>query len=731
MKKRLLFALILFVCGTLQTQQVLAKPVDPANYPLNRPLQSHSQLFVSPNGNDASEGSIGKPLKTIQVAIQKAEKFNTEGEVEIILRGGCYEQNETLEIKNSRKGKHLSITSYQQEKVSISGGKKIASNKMKRVTDRNLLSRLQPQVRQQIKEIDLRAMGIALNDLRPSGFGRPSSASWSELFVNEEPMRIARWPNDSTVLIGKIIEAGTGEHKKAATFPVFQYNESRPSAWTEAGEFWISGYFAHGYADDMIKVQQIDTIGKTIHTAQHTVYGFMTNAPFRRWYALNLLEELDVPGEYVIDAVRGKMYLYPPVGALKALHISISGQPLMAIENCSDVWVEGITFEYGRSMAIYLENTHHVIIKNCTIRNMGGVGISVGKGTLTEDKTVLKPHSAEAGGVPASRVVGDIQGKLYQDVLFDRQGGTNNGIVNCYIYNVGAGGISLGGGDRASLTPAGNYVENCRIHDFNRVEKSYRAGIWMDGVGNRISKCDIYNAPSMAILFHGNNHLIELCKITNVCGEVDDQGAIYYGRDPSEQGHIIRYCYFNELSPRHRVTATYHDDGACGAKVYGNIYYKAGSMPVLIGGGHDNQYTHNIFIDSPVAIHLDNRMQNWGTAMVAPKGIIDQRLKAVKHTAPPYSTAYPLLANYWNENPAYPKRNLVEGNLFYKIGNVISGRTEWGEFCNNWVTDTDPGFVDTTDPLKGFKAGAKLFEHIKDFPQLPFEEIGCNLPTIR
>ena len=111
--------------------------------------------------------------------------------------------------------------------------------------------------------------------------------------------------------------------------------------------------------------------------------------------------------------------------------------------------------------------------------------------------------------------------------------------MDCHIYNVGAGGISLGGGDRASLTPAGNYVENCRIHDYNRIEKSYRPGIWMDGVGNRISKCDIYDAPSMAILFHGNNHVIELCDITNVCSEVDDQGAVYYGRDPSEQGK----CY--------------------------------------------------------------------------------------------------------------------------------------------------------------------------------------------
>lgn len=691
-------------------------------------IQANEQLFVSPTGNDQSRGTIEHPMRTLSAALQKVEAQSADSEFEIILRQGTYETNRTVEIGQNGIWKKLSIKPYQQEKVFISGGKKLSLKNMKKVSDRDVLARLQPQVKALIREIDLKALGITLNDLRPSGFGRPSSEAWSELFVNESPLRIARWPNDSTVLIGKVIEAGTGEKKKEAPFPVFQYNEARPSAWATAGEFWIGGYFAHGYADDMIKVHHIDTISKTIHTAQHTVYGFMTGAPWRQWYALNLPEELDMPGEYVLDAQRGKIYLYPPQEKLESLHISILDQPLLAIEKQSNVTVSGITFEYGRSMAIYLENTHNVTIKDCTIRNMGGVGISIGKGTLTPDKIALKPHSAEAGGAATSRVIGDIQGKVYQDVLFNREGGTGNGIVNCHIYQVGAGGISLGGGERASLTPAGNYVENCRIHDFNRIEKSYRAGIWIDGVGNRVSKCDIYNAPSMAILFHGNNHVIELCKITNVCREVDDQGAIYYGRDPSELGNVIRYCYFRELSPRHRVTATYHDDGACGAEVYGNIYYKAGSLPVLIGGGHDNHYRHNIFIDSPVAIHLDNRMQNWGTSMVAPGGIIEQRLTKVNHTQPPYSTAYPKLVNYWKEHPDYPKRNVIEGNLFYKIGNMVNGRTEWGEFSNNWSTDRNPGFVDINDPLKGFKPDAELFRRIKDFPQLPFENIGCNLP---
>ena len=157
----------------------------------------------------------------------------------------------------------------------------------------------------------------------------------------------------------------------------------------------------------MIRVDHLDPETKTIHTAQQTVYGFMTGADWRRWYALNLLEELDLPGEYVIDKENGKMYVYLPENT-RTLNVSVMNDPLVAIENCRNITLSKLTFEYGRSIGIYLENTQHVRITGCTVRNVGGVGISIGKGTETPDKKTLKPHAAEAGGTPKSRVVGDL-----------------------------------------------------------------------------------------------------------------------------------------------------------------------------------------------------------------------------------------------------------------------------------------------------------------------------------
>lgn len=677
-------------------------------------------FYVSPTGNDTADGTLKHPFRSIRRALEESQTIPSEQTVEIFLRAGIYEQEQTLEIHRS----NLRMAPYGQEQVMISGGRRLSAKQLRPVKEQAVLHRLQPTVRKQIREIDFEAIGISPADIHATGFGRPSEAAWTEVFVNGQPLHLSRWPNDSTALIGKVLEPGITTQGKTAPFPVFCYSEDRPSRWQDTENLWISGYFAHGYADDMIRVAKIDTLQQTIQTAQHTLYGFMTGAPWRQWFALNLLEELDRPGEYVIDARRKKMYLFPPEKEVKEVQVSMLEGPLMAIERCENVKIEGLTLSYGRHIGIYMENTHRVIVDGCVIRNMGGVGVSIGKGALQTGNQ----QSHKQGGEAVSRVVGDLAGRLYQDILFNREGGTENGIVNCHIYDVGAGGISLGGGDRASLTPAGNYVKNCRIHRYNRIEKSYRPGIGIDGVGNTVSQCSIYDAPSMAILFHGNNHVIELCDITRVCSEVDDQGAVYYGRDPSEQGNVIRYCYFHELSPRHRVTATYHDDGACGGEVYGNIYYKAGSLPVLIGGGHDNHYRNNLFIDSPVAIHVDNRMQNWGKAMVEKGGIVDQRLQKVRHQSAPYAEAYPLLAHYWENDPSFPRGNKIEGNLFYRIGNVVDGRTEWLEMCNNWITRTDPGFVDPTDPLKGFREQALIFQQIQGFPALPFREIGCTLP---
>lgn len=693
-------------------------------------VSANHGIYVSPKGNAKGDGTMQRPFQSIQQAVDYAAKVEDD-EVEILLRGGSYQVAKTIEIHPEKwKNRKMVIKPYNNEKVSISGGKSILLSNAKKVTDQDAVNRIQKEFLSKIKVIDLKKESVTASDLMPVGFGRPSLPAWTELFVDGKPMNLSRWPNESEKLIGKIYNEGNipRENIYDKGKAEFGYDDSRPSRWTKAPQVWIAGYFAYGYSDDMVRVASIDTVKKSLTIADDSRYGFKTGAPYRTWHALNLLEEIDVPGEYVLDAKNGKIYFYPPTDKMSRIDVSLLEGPLMAIERTGNITIENLVFEYTRGMGVYMEATENVLLKACTFRNIGNVAVCIGKGDISftnkdaamTDKVVRKD---------SSRILGTLNGRFYEDILFDRNGGKNNGVKDCYIYNVGAGGVSLGGGNRATLTPAGNFVDNCRIHDYNRINRSYHGAINMDGVGNRISRCEIFNAPSMAILFHGNDHLIEFCDIYKVCNEIDDQGAVYYGRDVSERGNLVRNCYFHDFDSKHRVTATYHDDGACDLRVEGCIYYKAGTIPVLIGGGHDNEYVNNIFMDSPIAIHLDNRMQGWSAFSIVKNGILDQRLQKVRYTEPPYSTRYPEIVNYWNEDPAKPKRNVFERNLFYKVGKVFQGNTEWGEFSNNWTSTTeDPGFVDEKNPLKGFKSNAKVFEKIQGFQEIPFDKIGCSLP---
>ena len=511
----------------------------------------------------------------------------------------------------------------------------------------------------------------------------------------------------------------------------FEYYGDRPSRWKSGDPKWIAGYFAHGYADDMVRIAKIDTVAKTIQLAEAVMYGLISGSDFNRWYVVNLLEEVDLPGEYYIDYDNMVLWLYPSE-PIEKLSLSTLEQPMLAIEGVQNVEIQGLNFECSRGMGVYMERTESVVIRGCRFHNLGAIAISVGRGVQPYKRYV---HTGEEN-IPASRIIGNVSQCIYVNTVFDRLSGHNNGIVDCVIDQVGAGGISMGGGDRITLDRANNYIENCRISRFNRIERSYRPGIQLTGVGTRVSHCEIFDAPSSAIMLQGNDHLIEYCEIYNVCNEIDDLGAIYYGRDQSDQGNALMYNYVHDLSDKRRVSAFYHDDGACGMYVYGNILYKAGLQPVLIGGGSDNHYKNNIFIDMPHGLYVDNRLQNWAQSVVE---FLEDRLEAVHYDRSPFKDRYPRAAGYVAEGIATPKRNVAECNLFYDISKLLVCPGErtyeraYMEMYNNWITWSgkgfdEPGFVDAEHQNWNLRPDAAIFRYIPGFKAIPFDQIGCTLP---
>jgi Right handed beta helix region len=701
-----------------------------------------AQLHVAPNGNDGNPGTADRPFATLVRARDAARAARAKGEnVSLILDGGIYRLEQTLDFNAADSGTAEAPVIWKAapgEKVRIVGGLVVPPDAIQRVTDPAILHRvISVKARSHLLEIDLSALGIKdYGQVGPRGFRRPYLPAPLELFIGDKPMPLASWPNPGEPLIpiGKILDTGSipRNGEKPLRGGKFVVNTDRPKLWSNVNDIWISGLFHYGYADDTVCLAAITetTNGLVFTTVQPHMYGFKSGSPWNAWYAMNVLAEIDLPGEYAVDRRAGKLYFLPPknVDVRKTeVMVSTLGAPLVALEGTSYIRFEHLVFEVSRGMGVYIERGEACVLSSCVFRNLGMLGVCIGRGIAPDPL-----YRLAFTGRPVSRQIGSLDEHFYDHPDFNRQAGRNQLVENCSFYDLGAGGISLGGGDRKTLTPAHNTVFNCDIHDFNRWDRSYRAGVNIDGVGNRIQHCLIYNAPGSAIYLHGNDHLIENNEIHHVMQEGNDMGAFYMGRDPTEFGNVIRDNYFHDIGfGRTRSTWTiYYDDGACGSEACGNIFVHAGrGGTFLIGGGKYNFTRDNIFVDCGLAIHIDNRLQGWGKGMIAKDGIFARRLNLMNIEQPPFSVRYPQLAKYWQDNPAMPA-DPVERNLFVRCQNITNAKPEWGPFKDNWETKNDPGFVDMAKGDFRLKLDAEVFKKIPGFKPGDFSQMGLlKLPA--
>lgn len=250
----------------------------------------------------------------------------------------------------------------------------------------------------------------------------------------------------------------------------------------------------------------------------------------------------------------------------------------------------------------------------------------------------------------------------------------------------------------------------------------YQPAISMSGVGNRASNNLIHDAPHMAISFSGNDHIIELNEIYNVCYESNDAGAMYSGRDWTMRGTIIRYNYLHHINgfEGRGCVGIYLDDMFCGTEIYGNIFYKV-TRAAFIGGGRDCTIENNIFVDCQPALHIDARAMNWASYHV--ETTMTDRLLEMPYKEPLWMERYPKLINILDDEPAAPKGNLIARNISQggKWDEVYDPALPYLTFEDN-IVDQDPGFVGT--PPESFQLRDDSPAYKLGFKAIPADKIG-------
>ena len=555
-------------------------------------------LHVSPTGSDTANGAANAPFRTLEKArdtIRAMGRPLPPGGVTVYLRDGIHRRTTTLTLSaqdSGTPGAPVVYAAFPGEKPVLTTTRAPLSSEWSPLAASEhgrVLPGIDPA---RIWELNVsgntRAASfpsvfnewVIFNALRSS-----QNSGMLEVFRGGERMRVSRYPNvdlsDDTatptlsmngVATGAATD-GTGHLNGAGTYTLgtgatvqvggaFHYNAAdadRVARWQAAltrGGLWLAGYWRVPWQLNHIRVAIIDPSKQVI--------GFVTNASnaanpivnlgigdkYSRpagskkepWWVVNLLEEMDQPGEWAVDFSRQRLYFLmdragPPADT--EIELSDNGNALFQLNGASDVRLRGLTFRRHLGISVQMiNNASRNLVLGCRFEQSGNMAVDI-------------------------------------------NGGTGNGVVSSDFEKLASGGVMLRGGsfDGATPVPADHFAVNNKFRSFGEVVRVYQAAVdigyggplgnWgLPTVGVRAAHNDIRSSPHAGILWNGHRHTIEYNEVSDFTRISNDLGAIYrFGRN-ADFRTVIRY---NHLYNSPLGEGVYNDMDHVRTPVYGNV----------------------------------------------------------------------------------------------------------------------------------------------------------------
>lgn len=583
------------------------------------------QIHVSPTGNDSASGRKNNPLATAAAAVQKAAEYG-DHDMEIIFSDGVYPVTETVFINGSDFSGTLKLRAARNARPVFSAEKAVGGWEM--VSDARALSML--SCPEKVLQADLKAAGL-------TDFGNPiGDSDRFDLYCNGKRQILAMWPNEGFTYAGKALgttrlQTWLGE---TCDEPFLEYADPHIDSWAEEPDPCAHGYWCYDWYD-MYNPLEIDKAGRKMTIGgDHSIYGYNSGCRFR---GVNLLSEIDMPGEYWVDREQGLIFWYAPENfdGTGTTVSCFAGDYLFVLDNCTNLTIEGLEMCGSRGGALSVTGGSGLLVKDCTFRRFA--------------KDVVKVD-----------------------------GGHGHKFSHCLLTELGCAGFSINGGVRDTLEPAGFEVSDCTIETLSLYRKTYQPCILFGGCGLLVSHNLFRDCPSSALRLDGNDIIVEYNIFEDLVKESDDQGGIDIFNDYTFRGIDIRHNYFHNIGdPKdHIAAAVRFDDRISGMNVECNIFNHCGSSGfggVQIHGGQDNLIHGNLFYDCTFAVTSSPwDLETWNDRNEKEReklGLTDG-MDALTPMGELFLQRYPDISHMLDETLL--NRNYVKGNLMVRTASVLN-----------------------------------------------------------
>ena len=709
------------------------------------PLPTSGQIYhVSPTGSDSAAGSAGAPFATLEKArdvIRALPRPLPAGGVTVYLRGGVHRRSSTFALAaqdSGTIGAPIVYAAYPGETPVLTSSRVLTSAQWSPLAA-SQHSRVAPGVDvTRIWEADV--SGNARANAFPAVFNewtifnalRSSlNGGLFEVFQNGERMRLSRYPNvdlsndtltpslsmngvatgAATDGTGYLNAAGTytlGSGGTAAVGGAFHYNDAdaeRIARWQSAinnGGLWLAGYWRVPWQLNGARVSLIDPTKKVIGFATNPSnannalvpngigdkYTRPVGSKKEPWWALNLLEELDQPGEWCIDFNRQRLYFLMDRAGAPAdgeIELADSGTPFVQMNGASDIRLQGLTFRRHLGINVQILNGARNLVLDCAFSQAGNMAVDI-------------------------------------------NGGSGHGVVSSDFEKLASGGVMLRGGQLSpSLVPAGHFAVNNRFRSFGEVVRVYQAAVdvgyggpmgnWgLPTVGMRVAHNDIRTSPHAGILWNGYQNIIEYNELSDFTRVSNDLGGIYRFGPNIDAGTVIR---FNHLYASPQGEGIYNDFDHVRTPIYGNTINLKTPSTSSRGYGiwtNTNSAAGGAVPGLPTSLQVFNNISVNGRSNYSLHSSTGGRIE--------YNISY---------------RKLASDFLWYRITTDTATNTHSVATSNaatlasgpNPAYTSDPGFIDFANDDLRLRPDSRIYQDAPGFTPVPLEMSGLYNDELR
>lgn len=331
---------------------------------------------------------------------------------------------------------------------------------------------------------------------------------------------------------------------------------------------------------NIIALDRIDTKNKIAHLAVDPTY--QAENPRNRYYVENAIEYLDEPGEWVVNTLEGRIYMWPEKDVADMNVIAPYLQEFIRVEGVEDGPVvshlrfEGLTFTHGVRDTLFEEDlglqhdwemydkANAVIrfrfaedceVNSCVIESSSGTGIRLDMHCQRIKVARNHLHHLGGGGIVLSGY-----GPGTKDV------NKNNVVHDNYIHHIGqillhSAAIFIAQSGHNEITHNtiqdvpynGIVVSGCRPHEFYLVNRIPFRRAWVSSI--RFEECEPYIKKGLAAkyqnrlehflpLLHARENKIRMNDISRTLLKLHDGNAIYFSA--MGEDNLVERNYLHE-----------------------------------------------------------------------------------------------------------------------------------------------------------------------------------------